>query len=203
VKTSVQHTFSPGSRFETLAEFRRQIVEVPREQLLKKYAPRDSAGDKLDIHTKIGAVDGAHMIEFAFVGGYNKLSAVMRAELFEQPLGGTEIVYSMATSRFNLLLVFVLSMYVLFLLEIMYLSCREAIPRLGYEALYWAVVTGLTAVMFIWFEIVEAIATKRKLTSVVQKVVATLQATRRVEQPQEKSRRRRRALKKRSKQTAV
>ncbi len=199
MKSPVHHIFSPAGRFETYAEFRRQITAVAREQLFEKYAPVDSAGDKLEQYTKLGTFQDPNVIEFAFVASNNKLSAVMRAELVEPPLGGTEILYSMVNSRFNFVLVFALSIYVMFMFMYMLLACTETVPRLGHDATYWAVVTTLTAAMLIWFEIVGVISTRRRLQAVIKRVVAELQVAKRREPFPSKRRTRWRELKARFK----
>jgi hypothetical protein len=195
MKSPVSHIFSPAGRFDTYAEFRRQITAVAREQLFEKYAPVDSAGDKLEQYTKLGTFEDPNVIEFAFVASNNKLSAVMRAELVEQPLGGTEILYSMVNSRFNLVLVFALSVYFMFMFVYMLLACTETVPRLGHDATYWAVVTTLTAAMLIWFEIVGVISTWRRLKAAIEKVVAQLRVAKRREPGPAKRRTRWRELK--------
>lgn len=195
MKSPVSHIFSPAGRFDTYAEFRRQITAVAREQLFEKYAPVDSAGDKLEQYTKLGTFEDPNVIEFAFVASNNKLSAVMRAELVEQPLGGTEILYSMVNSRFNLVLVFALSVYFMFMFVYMLLACTETVPRLGHVATYWAVVTTLTAAMLIWFEIVGVISTRRRLKAAIEKVVAQLRVAKRREPGPAKRRTRWRELK--------
>ena len=195
MKSPVSHIFSPAGRFDTYAEFRRQITAVAREQLFEKYAPVDSAGDKLEKYTKLGTFENPNVIEFAFVSNNNKMSAVMRAELVEHPIGGTEILYSMVNSRFNLVMVFALSVYFMFMFVYMLLACTETVPRLGHDATYFAVVTTLTATMLIWFEIVGVISTRRRLKAAIEKVVAQLRVAKRREPGPAKRRTRWRELK--------
>ncbi|MBX3075705.1 hypothetical protein KF728_25680 [Candidatus Obscuribacterales bacterium] len=195
MKTTVHHIFSPAGRFETYAEFRRQITAVAREQLFEKYAPVGSAGDKLEQYTKLGTFENPNVVEFAFVSNNNKMSAVMRAELVDHPIGGTEILYSMVNSRFNFVLVFPLSMFLFCMFVYMLLACTEIVPRLGHDATYWAVITASTAAMLIWFEIVGVISTRRRLQTVIKRVVAELRVAKRREPGSAKRRTRWRELK--------
>ena len=157
-----------------MAEFRRRVYPISREQLYALKAPLTNSGDKLEANAIIGVWDEQTAIEFAFIAEDNCISPVMRVKLSPSHLGGTAILSRLSPSLANRASQIVLGSCVFSLVACALAQYCTLIPVFDCRTQTAMVLVGCLSIMGFWFANVDNQSSRRRLDRVIIYVIAEL-----------------------------